>query len=75
MKYGREAAGEHVGSVYDITTCEDVASHFYNLERVHVVGIHNICGQISASLAVGVVFVPMTVPLMNMRACTTCVHG
>ena len=52
--------------VYNDTTWEDVASHFYNLERLHVVGIHNMCDQKFTSLAVGVVLVLITVPLMNM---------
>ena len=53
--------------VCDDTTWEDVASHFYNLERLHVVGIHNMCVQEFTTLAVGVVLVHIIVPLMNTR--------
>ena len=44
-----------------------MASHFYNLERLHVVGIHNMCDRKFTSLAVGMVLVLVIVPLMNMR--------
>ena len=50
--------------VYD-TTCEDVASHVYNLERLHVVGIHNMCEQTLTSLAVGVVLALIIFPPMT----------
>ena len=60
--------------VYDGTTCEDVASHFYNLERLDVAGIHDVCGQKFTSLTVGVVLALMVIPLMNVRACRTYVR-
>ena len=50
------------------TTCEYVVSDFYNLELLHVEGIH-MCEQKFTTLAVGVMLILMVVPLMNMRAC------
>ena len=52
-----------------------ISRYFYNLERLHVVGIHNMCEQKFTTLAVGMVLVLTVVPLMNMRACRALVRG
>ena len=66
LKYVVEKPWVNMCCVYDDTTCEGVTSHFYNLERLHVVGIHNTCEEKFKSLAVGVVLVLIVVvPLMN----------
>ena len=69
LKYAVEKPWVNMCCVYDVTTCEDVASHSYKLERLHVVGIQNMCEQKFTSLAVGAVLVLIIiVPLMNIRS-------
>ena len=75
LKYAVERPSVNMCCVYDGTTCEDVASRFYNLERLHVVGLHKMCGQKFTSLAAGAVLVLLVAPLMNMRAFRTIVRG
>ena len=57
LKYAVEKPWVNICCVYDDTTCEDLASYFYKLERLDVVGIHNMCEQKLTSLAVGMVLV------------------
>ena len=75
FKYAVEKPWVNMCCVYDDTTCEDVASNFYHLERLHVIGIHSICEQKFTDLTVGVVLVLKIVPLMNMRTCRSFVRG
>ena len=75
LKYAVEKPWVNILWMYDDATCEDVATHFYNLERLHVVGLHKMCGQEFTSLAAGAVLVLLVAPLMNMRAFRTIVRG